>query len=408
MIKTHLLLLFLALSTLMGCGKRTDVENSSAPLAGADLSPVEFYFYVNSDQDILGTARDGTIENQGEILADELESLTVSSRTAGLGIHIYLDRGLPLHAGDPVDSEAFDSCTGGAPTRVPHPETNSRDPENLKKLLAKSCYSNAKRFVIFWSHGNGFRTQKDFDYDPTAGTFHISSLISAIPDGFAEGVLFDSCSMASLEIASLLTKKAHYLLSSQFELPNEGLNYGGLITLVKTTRDSVEILKEIQTASEKEFHTLEINAPLIIVDLTRVDSVVAAFREAWTLTDSERESDYSHFRDSVVRGAGDGDVLFLIERAKSPELRNTLKAALLSGRGSLSFALPARGNALDSDFESVATEFPKLFRTWSEKFPNWADYAEARNLTTVPNINANISAGTERLPNRSPKQGALL
>ncbi len=389
------------LLSLTGCGKKghapdltgyVDLPVASVAEAPADTTPVEFYYYINSDQDILGTAPDGSIENQGEILAAQLETLAVNARTTNFGIHVYLDRGLALHDGDRVDSEQFDVCDGKA-VHESLPETDSRDPANLTAILKKSCFKNAKRFVVIWSHGNGFRTQKDYDYDPTAGLFHISTLLNAIPPGFAEAVLFDSCAMASLEIASLLPARAKYLLSSQFELPNEGLQYGNLPATLEKTRDTVEILKSIRAESEKLFKEMEIRAPLIILGLAKVEALTAAFRGAWKSTLKLRTKDYGLFRGSILRGDKDGDLIYLFGKVKAgtPADRKladgfnlTLKAALVDGRGSLSFAIAETSRGQDTDLESVAVHYPKLFRTWSEKFPNWAAYAQTRIPANVP------------------------
>ena len=353
----------------------------AAPAPLADLAPVELYFYINTDNDIMGIRDDGTVDHQGEIIFDQLNTLFTSSGTAQIanfGVHFYIDRGTALSAGAFISSETLDSCSGQAPKSAQLGETNSADPKNLTALLAEQCYQNSKRFVVIWSHGDGFRVQHDFDYTPDVKDFHISQLLSAIPDGFAEAVIFDSCFMASVEVASLLKGKSNWMVASQFELPNAGIQYSGLPLLLSTSRDTVSILSQIRTDSEKKFDEINVQAPLVLLDLTHFEDLRAAFVTAWSDAGTAISSDYVSFRASVLRGERDGDLFFLFSRY-SPKALTALTAALESGRGSLSFALPDSAGATDSDMESVAQYVPTVFQTWSVQFPNWGSYAKNRN-----------------------------
>jgi hypothetical protein len=265
----------------------------------------------------------------------------------------------------------------------------------MDELLGDVCDRSSAKFVVVWSHGRGFREQRDFDYDVDGGDekapFHVASLLRAIPEGFAEAVLFDSCSMATIEIASLLEGRAKRMVASQFELPNLGLQYGGLPKLLAKTRDPLAILREIQGRSEALFRRIGANAPLVILDLSKLGGIESSFRKAHAAAADVARADYGDYSASVRRGEKDGDLLFLLEQYAFPNDRDregrsllvdSLKQALDRGSGSLSFALPSAPSA-DDDLEAIALRHPELFRTWSEKFPNWAEYA--RNRSSVPN-----------------------
>jgi hypothetical protein len=366
---------------LSGCGSgvkvsQTNAKNPTSVVGGASVPRVEFYFYLNSDSDILGTRPDGTIDNQGEILYDQLKSLAT---TEGFGLHIYLDRGQAYRAGDPTDSETYDRCAGEPAVKKLLGETDSVDPKYIADLVAKNCYADAKRFIILWSHGDGFRVQDDFDYNPGDHAFHISTLLSAIPDGFAEAILFDSCAMADLEIAALVEKKAKWMVASQYELPNIGIQYAGLPASLAKSRDTVSILSGLRTDSEKAFAEIEMRAPLALLDLSKIEAVRVAFIAAWAAAATDRAKDYLAFRASVLRDR-DADLFYLFG-AYSPASKAVLAAALESGRGSLHFALPRTAGDLDEDLEGVAKAVPSVFRTWSEIFPNWSAYAQLRSST---------------------------
>ena len=352
----------------------------AAPSPSAELAPVEFYFYINTDNDIMGIRDDGSVDHQGEIIFDQLNALLASpeaEKIANFGVHFYMDRGTAMNAGAPTSSETLDSCSGQAPKSMQLGETNSADSSNLTALLAQECYPVAKRFVVIWSHGDGFRVQHDFDYTPDVKDFHISQLLSAIPDGFAEAVIFDSCFMASVEVASLLKGKSNWMVASQFELPNAGIQYTGLATVLSSSRDTVSILGQLRTDSEKKFDEINIQAPLVLIDLSRFEDLRAAFVTAWGNAASAIAGDFQNFRSSVLRGDRDGDLFFLFSRY-SPQSLPSLTAALESGRGSLSFALPVAAGVTDADMESVARFVPTIFQAWSTQFPNWGSYAKVR------------------------------
>ncbi|MBS1961765.1 MAG: hypothetical protein JST04_06085 [Bdellovibrionales bacterium] len=373
-----------------GCGSRTAGTSASAESAALPAEsgpePVEFYFYLNGDSDILGARPDGEIDHQAEIVYDELRALLPA---ANFGVHAYLDRGISLRGGDPIDSETYDRCADAPAEIRALGETDSADPRYLRELLAKRCYPAAKRFVALWSHGDGYRVQNDYDFDPSDRGFHVSTLLREIPDGFAEAVLFDSCAMASLEVASLLEGKAKWMLASQFELPNVGIRYGGLPALLGKSRETGAILSLLRADSERAFAETGATAPLVLLDLAKLPAVSEAFARAWAAATAKVAAAggdaYAEFRSSVLRGARDGDLYFLFSRY-APDAMPALTAALESGRGSLHFALPATTSDRDADLEAVAASAPEVFRTWSEKFPNWAAYARVRSVLPASEV----------------------
>lgn len=358
----------------------------------SSTSPVELYLYIDSDNDIFGKDAADQVENQGEVLATNLKAITKTiaadpKLASTFAIHYYLDRGKKLREGDLESSELFHFCgVAGKEEITSLGETDSRDPKYLKNLLSKSCYPNSKKHVIIWSHGAGYRTQKDFDYHPTdsdtpdtSPSFHISSLIQAIPDHFAESLLFDSCFMATLEIATLAESKAKTLVASQFELPNEGYQYTTLTTLFQTTTETIDFVREIRKVSEAKFRELGISAPIAILDLTKLKPIRDALATVWTTLEKVRKNNYAEFRRRIRRGK-DGDLLFLGQatfgqsETIATDFLNKLRDALESQRGSLSFALPHSLAAKDDDMESIRTNQPTLYQEWVQRFPNWSEY----------------------------------
>lgn len=398
------------LLSLLGCGQLNQTfdvrgyQNLSTltETSQSEFDPnsaLEFYFYINSDNDIFGSSESGEVENQGELLAQSLRKLALSlnqrAETKNIGIHYYLDRGLKLRDSDTEASEIYRYCSSEGNEAVTSlGETDSRDPKYIQDLLRVSCVQGSKKVVVLWGHGKGYRAQSDVDYKLPAGTsaesktFHIETLLNAIPPTFAEAVFFDSCSMASIEISSLLIGKSRFMMASQFVMPNEGLQYDDLSMLLGQTRDVESLMRSIREKSEAKFREMRMSAPLVIVDLTKIQTVLDSFHSVWESTRANRNSNYSTLRRKVRRG-DDGDLLFLaqygfkepgVEPKESGEiLLKKLRESLESGRGSLSFGL-SDTLSKDAEFEKIFLDHSKLFTRLSEKLPNWAEYARNRSI----------------------------
>ena len=121
-------------------------------------------------------------------------------------------------------------------------ELNTGDPKSLKYFLetsAKDYVSNDNKMFVSTDHGGGIIYGFDFDNleydlkpannDPYIENLMVSNLSYAIKNyGQTKKyniIAFDSCMMGMLEVAYALRDQTHYLLASQENTEETGLNY---------------------------------------------------------------------------------------------------------------------------------------------------------------------------------------
>ncbi|TYR37431.1 clostripain [Sphingobacterium phlebotomi] len=110
--------------------------------------------------------------------------------------------------------------------------TNSADPHFLKQVIHESRQlAPAKSYsLVLWSHASSWQppqnlsvTTKSFGVD-SGVEMDIKDLSSALPEDF-DFLMFDACSMASIEVCFQLKSKARYILASPSEVLSTGFPY---------------------------------------------------------------------------------------------------------------------------------------------------------------------------------------
>lgn len=104
--------------------------------------------------------------------------------------------------------------------------------------------------LIFWNHGGG--STGGYGYDekfPTAGAMSLSGINKALKDGGVtfDFVGFDTCLMATVENALLVSNYADYLVASEETEPGVGWYYTDWLTALgsNTSMETIEIGKNI-------------------------------------------------------------------------------------------------------------------------------------------------------------------
>lgn len=109
---------------------------------------------------------------------------------------------------------------------------NSSDPMVMKQVLQdiKNSYPAQSFGLILWSHATGWIPPdhgvikvKSFG-DDNGSSMDIKDLKHALPDDF-EFILFDACSMSSIEVLYEIRDKAKYFISSPGEVIANGMPY---------------------------------------------------------------------------------------------------------------------------------------------------------------------------------------
>lgn len=109
---------------------------------------------------------------------------------------------------------------------------NSSDPETMKQVIedVKEAYPASTYGLILWSHATGWVPPevegiklKSFGEDK-GRRMDVKDLAEAIPDKF-DFIMFDACSMASLEVLYEIKDKAKYFIASPGEVISNGMPY---------------------------------------------------------------------------------------------------------------------------------------------------------------------------------------
>ena len=229
--KKKLLALLLALAmalSLTACGDAPDVE-ADAPVKGvtAESGSWAIYWYLcGSDLESGGGFASSDL---GELMEAELpENVNVVIETGGssqwqndfvdadkLQRYVYSSDGLEL-----VDEQ---------------PSASMGDAQTLAEFLdfAKTNYPAEKAAVVFWNHGGGSVSGASFDELYGMDSLTLDEMYSAFSSVWEpsaqtpplELVGFDTCLMATVDVAATFSDLAHYLVASEEYEPGNGWYY---------------------------------------------------------------------------------------------------------------------------------------------------------------------------------------
>jgi hypothetical protein len=118
-------------------------------------------------------------------------------------------------------------------------EANMGDPDTLvdfAKFGVDDFYQGDKLGIILWGHGEGWSgvCQDRGDYLTPQ---ELESALLSIKEYFGRPldiVVFDACSMGSIEVLSALSGSVSYSVSSEISVPEQGFPYDSILTRVST------------------------------------------------------------------------------------------------------------------------------------------------------------------------------
>ena len=170
-------------------------------------------------------------------------------------------------------------------------QANMGDGDTLKDFL-KFCNKNYPadhKMVLFWDHGGGTPSGAALDENYEGDSLSLPEMKKAFektcePD--AENppydiIGFDTCLMATVDVANIFKDKARYLVASEETEPGIGWHYSSWVKALAddTTITPAELGKKICDSYYKECEKNDFaeEATLSVTDLSKIDPVLTAY-----------------------------------------------------------------------------------------------------------------------------------
>ena len=179
-------------------------------------------------------------------------------------------------------------------------KSNMTNPDNLTTFLnyGYDNYKASKYSLILWDHGGGpiYGYGRDENY---AGALTLSLLKQAFDNSpfknkKLEFVGFDACLMSSIEVASLFSNYANYMIASQEVEPGYGWDYSFLGEVTKSTSTvdlGMSIINHYGEFYKKNFIK---GITLSLLDLSKVKDVEEKLDDLFKDVDNNLVIDYSN------------------------------------------------------------------------------------------------------------------
>ena len=151
------------------------------------------------------------------------------------------------------NNQIYQVKQGGLKTLVENAGTGTMtNPATLSSFIqyCKENFPADRNELIFWDHGGGSLSGYGYDErNSAAGSMGLSGIDKALSDGGVkfDFIGFDTCLMATLENALMLTEHGDYLISSEETEPGVGWYYTNWLTALSknTSMSTLEIGKQI-------------------------------------------------------------------------------------------------------------------------------------------------------------------
>ena len=175
------------------------------------------------------------------------------------------------------------------------------DPNTLASFLeyGYNNYKASKYSLILWDHGGGpiygYGLDQNFVGSLTIPKLKQAFESSPFKNKKLEMIGFDACLMSSVEVASLLSNYANYMVASQEVEPGYGWDYkflGDLKTSTSSVDFGMSIINYFENFYSKSYKTKGVT--LSLLDLSKVSDVEDAIDNLFKDVDSNLTIDYSN------------------------------------------------------------------------------------------------------------------
>lgn len=158
----------------------------------------------------------------------------------------------------------------------------------------KDLYKSDQYNLILWSHGTAWAPAPDYYSGPQVFSFgedrgkqmDILDLRDALPMHF-NYIIFDACSMASIEVLYEFKDKANYIIASPTDVLSEGFPYRKIVPYL-FTGSKENILKIAKTYFEHydAQNGMYRSATISVVDLSKLEKLASSLRSITRKGDS--------------------------------------------------------------------------------------------------------------------------
>lgn len=296
-----ILCLILAITfSLSGCSEISDDDSGNTPASRSQRSTGEswvFYWYLcGSDLESDGGCATEDLE---ELMSVELpENVTVVFEAGGASTWQsdfdpeVLTRGVYNSDGLQIIEEL--------------PSANMGDPATLTDFLnfCNTHYPADRRAVFFWNHGGGSVAGAAFDELYDSDSIQLPELIRALTAADTgekyELIGFDTCLMATIDVADACNEFANYLVASEELEPGCGWSYDAFMSALAEdpSMDGAELGRHICDSFYEGCAEIgqEDATTLSVIDLSKIPALVKAYdavgAEALLLAGSSEDSSY--------------------------------------------------------------------------------------------------------------------
>lgn len=187
-------------------------------------------------------AADNNLAQMGALDINSMESATQPS---GLNIIVQADfpEGAKRYKIQPDNSDNISS-----PVLSNLGAIDSGDPDNLNTFIkwGFSHYPSQRKMLVIWSHGDSWYKDGDNKWIcPDYSSENLMSIAGGDLNRAFEGIpkldilLFDACSMQSIEVITQVAEHASYIIGSEELVPQYGFPYERIIPIMNGDLDSI-------------------------------------------------------------------------------------------------------------------------------------------------------------------------
>lgn len=184
---------------------------------------------------------------------------------------------------------------------------NSSDPTILRQVITevKENYEAKSYGLILWSHATGWVPAnvgpiklKSFGNDG-GDEMDIKELNNALPTNHFDFIMFDACSMASLEVLYEIKDKAKYFIASPGEVISNGMPYNKIVN--NLFEEGTQAYTSIAQKYYEHYNALSGNfqsATVSVIDASKLEAVATTTKQVLTAQNPIHE-DFN--RDEIQR-----------------------------------------------------------------------------------------------------------